>query len=367
MLPSTTIGKVAARLESDIRQRNLRPGDRYLTALEASKLFSVSSMTMHRAMQSLAERELLVRQRSRGTYVGPKFRSPNHVQHDLDIIHVVMAMEYHVISQAFSSDALVDELTRFVPDAMIEIHHTHERGELQYVEQILKRIGDSRREGFILIRCSRAVQSCVSEAGIPAVVLGQVYPEVQISCVAKDQESTGRLMAQYALEQEAREIALLTHARWRLGDSKMVDAITETLGAAGIRLESVKIRSVIGEREVIEQVVRESLEANSPDAFLCRSDYYAQIVHNVINGDQVTADRHGGKGASQNHNTRVGRPCIVSGGHSSSSQQPFAKVISTMNLREELEHLTDLLSEASADSPHKPRTVVVPVEFYIPQ
>ncbi|MCH2114834.1 MAG: hypothetical protein MK171_07995 [Pirellulales bacterium] len=36
MLPLTTIEKIAIKLEDDIRQRNVRPGDRYLTASEAS-------------------------------------------------------------------------------------------------------------------------------------------------------------------------------------------------------------------------------------------------------------------------------------------------------------------------------------------
>ena len=39
-LPLTTVEKIAVRLEGDIRQRGLRPGDRYLTAAEASELFS---------------------------------------------------------------------------------------------------------------------------------------------------------------------------------------------------------------------------------------------------------------------------------------------------------------------------------------
>jgi len=368
MLPSSTIDKVAAKLESDMRQRNLRPGDKYLTAAEASKQFSVSSMTMHRAMRSLAERDLLVRQRSRGTYVGPKFRSSNDVRHELDVIHVVMAMDYHVVTPNFSSDELVDELAKYLPDAVIEFHHTQKRGELRYVERVVKRIGDNRREGFILIRCSRAVQSCVSESGLPVVVFGQAYPDLQISCLKRDQESTGRLMAQYALEQGARHIVLLTHSSWRLGDNIMVDAISETLGAAGIRLESMKIRCVVAEREVIEQVVRESLEDNSPDAFLCRTDFYAHIVREVIASHQVTPNHPVANQADQRNKSGVGGPCVVSGGHTYRGvQQPFASVISSMKLTEEVEKLSELLSEASMVTLPEPRTIVIPVDFRIPE
>jgi len=34
-LPLTTVEKIAVRIEGDMRQRDLRPGDRYLTAAEA--------------------------------------------------------------------------------------------------------------------------------------------------------------------------------------------------------------------------------------------------------------------------------------------------------------------------------------------
>ena len=238
-LPMTTVEKIAIQIEGDMRQKGLRPGDRYLTAAEASELFEVNSMTMHRAMRSLAGREVLVRKRSRGTFVGPKFNDSNHPQQALDVLHVVMAIDYHR-TQNFSSDTLVDEFSQAIPGLTIQVHHLIENGALQYIDQQIERLSDSKREGFVLIRCTREVQKRISESDVPAVVFGHVYPGISLPCISHDQESVGRYMAEYALSRGARRFALLTHARWRYGDHRMIDAATELLSAAGVQLDEVK-------------------------------------------------------------------------------------------------------------------------------
>ncbi len=47
-LPATRVEEIAALWERDMRQRGLRPGDKYFTAAEAGEFLSVSSMTVHR-------------------------------------------------------------------------------------------------------------------------------------------------------------------------------------------------------------------------------------------------------------------------------------------------------------------------------
>ena len=63
----------------------------------------------------------------------------------------------------------------------------------------------------------------------------------------------------------------------------MIDATTELLGGAGVQLDEVKIRSVAPEREIVREVVREILSCDEPpDAFLCRSDFYARVVSEML-------------------------------------------------------------------------------------
>lgn len=364
-LPLTTVEKIAVQLEGDMRHKGLRPGDRYLTAVEASELFKVNSMTMHRAMRSLAGREVLVRKRSRGTFVGPKFNNSNfinsnHAKPAIDVLHVVMAIDYHR-TQNFSSDTLVDEFSQAIPGVTIQVHHLIENGALQYIDQQIERLGSSGREGFVLIRCPREVQNRISESALPAVVFGHVYPGISLPCISHDQEAVGQYMAEYALNQGARRFALLTHARWRFGDHRMIDAATELLSAAGVQLDEVKIRSVVPEREVVREVVREILgSSEQPDAFLCRSDFYAQVVSEMILEGKTGRTDSGAK------------ICVVSGSHSPpNGGTQFARVVSSLSLTEQVERIADLLCQQSVDQVKlKPndmnQSLVIPVEFENP-
>ena len=357
--PSSTIEKVATKIERHMREKCFRPGDKYLTAAEASKLFSVNTMSIHRAMQSLAGREVLVRKRNQGTFVGPNFRYSDHAHQDFEIIHLVMAMDYH-ITQDFSSDALVDEFAKSASGATVQVHHIHENGALRYIDQVIDRIGDSSREGLVLIRCSREVQLRVAKSRLPSVVFGHAYPGVQLSCVKHDQAAVGRAMAEYALERGAQRFALLTHARWRFGDNAMVDSATEVLGSAGVQLGSVKIRSMSPEREAVEHVVRSIMQIEEPpDAFLCRTDFYAQIVKEVLESEFSTE-----KPATASRDIGSIRRCVVSGGHSPAlGARPFARVVSTMSLRDQVERVTRLMADTVRDSELKPFNLVIPVKL----
>jgi DNA-binding transcriptional regulator YhcF (GntR family) len=357
-LPLTTIETVASRLESDIRQRGLRPGDRYLTAAEASELFEVKSMTMHRAMRAMAGRDMLIRKQNRGTFVGPKFNNSFHDQQAFDVLHMVMALDYHR-TQNFSSDTLVDEFSKAIPGVTIQVHHLIENGALRYVDRLIEQLGSSKREGFVLIRCARDVQHRISESALPAVVFGHAYPGICLPCISHDQEGVGRYMAEYALKQGARRFALLTHARWRYGDHKMIDAATATLSAAGVQLDAVKIRSMAPDREIVREVVREMLACDEPpDAFLCRSDFYARVV-----GEMVL------EGETGLHS----QTCVVSGSHSppDGDAQLFARVVSSLSLAEQVDHITKFLNQLASVEIASRRAdtnqTVVPVEFQYPQ
>lgn len=359
-IPISTIEVIAAEIERDISKRGLRPGDRYLTASEASKVFSVSSMKVHRAMQELAGRELLVRQRSRGTFVGPKFRSSSHVHASLDSLHLVMDMDYHV-TQNFTTDTLVGEFSRSIPNAAIEVHHVQENVAIRHVNKVIDRIGDSQREGLVLVRCSRDVQQRVSESGIPSVVFGQAYPGVNLSCVMHDQETVGRLLAEAALSRSNRSIILFTHARWRYGDHAMIDKATEALGAAGVKLQELKIRSLPPERAAIQQVVQEELRQDDPPSvFLCRSDFYARIVSEMI-VRRRQSDWQGASGGVRASES----PLVVSGGHSpDTTPECFSRIVSTLTLRQEVEQILQMLEESVQQAEEsEAKTYVIPVKL----
>ena len=63
------VANLADQLLADIEERNLRPGDRYLTTAEASKLLGVANSSANRALQVLEKRRRIVRQQRRGAFV----------------------------------------------------------------------------------------------------------------------------------------------------------------------------------------------------------------------------------------------------------------------------------------------------------
>jgi DNA-binding transcriptional regulator YhcF (GntR family) len=344
-----TIEQLADRLEGDIRRRGLRPGDRYLTAAEASREFSVSSMTAHRAMQSLAERNVLVRLRSRGTFVGPSMGAEAPIARELDELHVVAATDHQLTNRRVNVDVLADELARLMPETRVEIHALVDSAAERSIQRTLSELPAERRSGFVLIRCIREVQQCVCDSGRPAVIFGQPYPGIRLSSVSHDQPAVGRLMAEHALRQGARRLAVLTHAQWRYGDHQMIDAATSALAAGGVALSDVKLRSLPPEREAVELAVHEILnDDRPPEAFLCRNDFYAQLVAGVLDGCSF-AD---------------GKPCVISGAHDpadDNATSPFPRVAAQLPLSAQVERLANLLLHAARDRAAEHVQLVIPV------
>jgi hypothetical protein len=128
----------------------------------------------------------------------------------------------------------------------------------------------------------------------------------------------------------------------------MVDAVMDTLAAAGVGLNAVKVRSLAPEQEVVAQAVWEMLDGDEPvDAFLCRNDFYARVTSEVV-----------AESAPPGRSPR----CIASGGHGTAdSSQGFQRIVSAMGLGEQVELLAEMLVEATTSLSGQPRTVTVPV------
>jgi len=65
-----TIEHLARRLEADVHNRSLRPGDRYLSTRQVSRLFGVNLGLANQAIQKLAQDGFLERRDRSGTYIG---------------------------------------------------------------------------------------------------------------------------------------------------------------------------------------------------------------------------------------------------------------------------------------------------------
>ncbi len=282
---NSNIKQLAERLVDDIRRRGLLPGERYMTASKACHLFDASEISVHRAMQLLADRNYLVRQRGSGTFVGSQLKPKGKEACPLRIVHVVMSMDYQRTATV-PAEILVDRLGVSMPEATVEVHYVTQSDAMRHLDRIVERINpeEKNREGIILIRSSRKMQMYVEQAGVPAVVFGGVYPGVtDLPWVDVDQVAVGRKMAQHVMKTKAGRFALLMRDDWRRGDNRLYEGITRELGDAGYRLDALTVLSIPPEDHHIAEEVHALLSQDTAvTGIMCRTHLYADVAAEVV-------------------------------------------------------------------------------------
>ncbi len=347
---------LATFLVQDMRQRGLTPGDKYLIAREVGSLFEVSTVTAHRALKILADKNVLVRRRKSGTFVGPGFKVDPDMNASLfETIHVLMAMDYYKTS-GITGNIFVDTITSALPGTAVQIHYVPEHASLDYTKRIVQQIKTmDRKEGIILIRSTRQMQEFVAGSGIPAIVFGSVYPGINhvISSLDVDQAQSGRLMAEYAIRAGHKKFVLLMRSEWRCGDNILLNAVTTRLGESDYNINSLTVVSVHHDIGTISDEVQRLLcETNRATAIFCRGDYYAEIVLNVASdmGFKVGNDVE-----------------IFSAAHLRvESHNRYAYITPVDNAQKQIEKLIKLLKDLAMKKVQPGEHVVIPVEIHIP-
>lgn len=279
---------MAEQVVADIRDRGLVSGDRYLTAEEARSNFRVGKALINDALKLLADRQVLVRKRRAGTFIGPRFsvgaeseEAAPAIRAALDIVHVLIPMDYYR-ANVMPGNTFVEELTRAIPGVSVQLHHIADDNTTDYTLDLLSRLKTKpdRREGLVLLRSSRETQVAVQDSGVPAIAFGSTYPDVKrLYSIDPDQEQAGRLAAQVALEKGHGRFALIMRNHWRRGDNLLMDGFAKALGEGGVGVDRVSIVSSPEESEVIEHDVAALLaQDNHPTALVCRSRFHAEAA-----------------------------------------------------------------------------------------
>lgn len=286
---SPTAEAMAEQVIADIRDRGLVSGDRYLTAEEARSNFQVGKGLINDALKLLADRQVLVRKRRAGTFIGPRFTvetgggaaEAKARRSALDIVHVLLPMDYYR-ANVMPGNTFVQELTRAIPGVSVQLHHIADDNTTDYTLDLVDRLKarPDRREGLVLLRSSRETQVAVQDSGIPAIAFGSTYPDVKRLCsIDPDQEQAGRLAAEVALERGHQRFALIMRNHWRRGDNLLMDGFAKALGEGGVGVDRVSIVSTPEESEVIEHDVAALLALDPhPTALVCRSRFHAEAA-----------------------------------------------------------------------------------------
>lgn len=279
--PPSRIEDISDRVVADIRHRGLVQGDRYLTAEEARDCFGVGKNVINDALKRLAEQGVLVRKQRSGTFVGPNFQvktNGNPSVPAISVVHIFMPMGYYR-SNVIPGSVFVDELTNVIPGTSVQVHHVEDKEltgyTLNYIDRLVN--AGSNKEALILLRSSRQVQLAAQASGLPTVVFGSTYPDVNdVSSIDPDQSEAGRLAVEAALAQGHQRFALIMRNTWHRGDNLLMEGMSQALAEAGIGIDRVRVLSTAEDAAVIEHDVAELLASDPiPTALICRSRLHA--------------------------------------------------------------------------------------------
>lgn len=270
------INRVAARIEQDIVNRRLAPGDRYLTAKELADFFGYSPATCHRAMKLLADRDVLSRRPNSGTFVGPKAETQTPSPTQVRSVYVLLSSDVGL--GAFSRDGVMEGLWRQLPGVGLNFAILPAGNEVGYMEELLSVAAASGQlYGVVAISCPREVYTYLSKQNLPVVVLGSVEPtEENLASVDGDEREAGKLLADHLLGKGYRQFAVLMRELWRSGDNLFFEGVQESLHRAALPLGALCVRSLPYDQRIFNQRVRTLLaEATAPVGLICEGSQFA--------------------------------------------------------------------------------------------
>jgi DNA-binding transcriptional regulator YhcF (GntR family) len=290
-LTKPRILRLADRIQEDIRQRALRPGDPYLTTIETARMLGVNNGLAGRALQLLAKRRVIERRQRKGTFI----LDPGHQQPAplLRRVHLLVHRNY-LKTEGLLADGVVVGLQKDLPGTDVHFNFLPPWNEGEYVERLVhESLRRSGQEGFVLVRAPLEAQRLVAESGLPAVVHGTLFPSVGGVCsIDRDQYRAGRLLAEYLVEQGCRRVLLLMRERILPGDHLMMDGARDAVDAAGLRPAALGLRCLPADAADARQAILALLGGSDrPTGVLARSEPLAQAAQEAADGVGPIAGR----------------------------------------------------------------------------
>lgn len=272
------ITDLAEQLLGDIVARDLRPGDRYLTTVAASKMLGVGNGAANRALQLLERRSIIRRQQRSGAYIAA-LPDSTKVQ-PLRRVHFLVHQKF-LRTEGVGNDELLVGMQDELPGVNVQISFMPTGDETQFVEELIAdALKSSSVDGFILARASCETQRLLADSGLPVVVFGGVYSGVgRLARLDRDMHAVGRLLMEYLLQRGHRRIAYFNRQLILPGDHESMDAAVATMAAAGLPIEAFTMRCLPADTEVCKTEFETLLRRdNRPTGFICRTVRMAEAA-----------------------------------------------------------------------------------------
>jgi len=254
-----------------------------MTAAEAGRLFGVSCATANSAMCVLAERQLLVRHRSRGSFGGPKLERPTAVG-----APSVCIIRRGDIPQAFEhvrSDEMISALRQTIDRTTnVQFCFPPDRGALDGIRPVIKAgQGSTQRFGVIARSCTCEVYQYLIDNAVPTVVLGTPFAgQDDLPSIDLDNVQGGRLLMEYLIRCGHDRIGMLSLLDHLPGDNDFLHGLHDAMSEVGrlpntLRSRIIPVDSLAVTAEVEHLIAR----PDRPTALIVRSDHVGAIAVDV--------------------------------------------------------------------------------------
>lgn len=224
----TKIEKVYGELKSRIPV--MREGMRFPSVREVMREFSVSQITVDRAMEMLAREGLIVKRPKQGTFVAAGA--------DTKVQRHTLAVAIPNYASSVYEDYL-EQLMRHVD----RIGEVAEVIRYDWRERILQTLPTERVDGLILVptayRLAPGDIASLSRFQIPIVLISRLMRDFTIDCVEPDNERGGELAAEHLIGLGHRKLAvLLAEPEGVTSDSRIVGFVrkAKAMGVEGVEI-----------------------------------------------------------------------------------------------------------------------------------
>lgn len=285
------IVELAQKLEDDIRQRQLKPGDPYMSLAETARMLGVGTSTANRSLQLLAQRKILQRVQRRGTFIGSLQRqsSPGLLK------RVYMLVNRNYLKQeGLVSDGVLVGIQGQLPGADVHFNFLPPTDPTEYVDHLIGEILRSKETaGIVITKAPFVVQRAVKDSGIPAVVHGSLYPSIDgMAWVEQDTLGTARIMVDYVLNHKLTHVGVLAREVMFPGDNTLLHEVGRLLGEAGYKASDYTVSHLPDDTFAIQAEVARLVEQMPADlCLLCRSETKADAAIDYIDRIKLKARR----------------------------------------------------------------------------
>lgn len=265
--------QLADRLERQIKQLNLIPGDSFMSTAEASKFLGVAGGTANRALRLLEKRGVIARRQKIGAVVADGIRASS----SFACIHFLF-QETYLHAEGFDYEEVLLGIQEEHPSASIkQVFLRTGQEEEQTLRLIERNLRRTEKEGFVLVRAPYSVQKMIEKSGLPAALFGTRPAGVDnIFSIDRDHVEAIQLVHRYLCSHDCRHAALILRNLTLAGDMQTIEYFHR------IPDMETSFLFVPAHREAVEANIRKLLrEQPTLDALVCHTRHFADVALNV--------------------------------------------------------------------------------------